>query len=164
MVYSALEDYIKELYSSIAIKLPCQLDIFILAERLNVDIVFSKSVSFYDEENDCIVIEHSSSERLWQRFGHELGHRERHVGNHPSLPQDFVNYQEWDATVFSYHFCVPTFMLEGIKIPPIRNQAIQLLTELFNVEFEFAEKRLDMFLRKKRESFFQNSFKMGALK
>lgn len=60
----------------------------------------------------------------------------------------FVELQEWQADNFALHFCIPTFMLQRIRLPPDRQAAVCFIAETFNDEIEFAELRLDRYLQK----------------
>ncbi|HLR80429.1 MAG TPA: ImmA/IrrE family metallo-endopeptidase, partial [Bacillota bacterium] len=83
-------------------------------------------------------------QKQWQDFGHELGHVLCHAGHQLKMNHMFLKYQEWKANNFMYHFCVPTFMLYQLKEVNVHN-----VMDLFNVEHEFACKRLASFSFKK---------------
>ncbi|MDY0394741.1 ImmA/IrrE family metallo-endopeptidase [Virgibacillus halophilus] len=88
----------------------------------------------YDQQN----------KKEWQEFGHELAHHLRHCGQQLNMHPLFRQLQEYQATYFAYHFCVPTFMLQqliGISVKQIMN--------LFNVEYEFAVRRLEIYQNNK---------------
>lgn len=88
---------------------------------------------------------HLTPQQQWQEFGHELCHILRHSGHQKKMNRSFVEYQEWQADYFALHFCVPTFMLDDIK-----NINIYKITNLFNIDYEFALKRLEVYLMKRR--------------
>ncbi|HLR71553.1 MAG TPA: ImmA/IrrE family metallo-endopeptidase [Pseudogracilibacillus sp.] len=73
-------------------------------------------------------------------FGHEVCHYLRHCGNQLKMHPLFLQLQESQANHFAYHFCVPTFMLQQL-----REVTIYDVMELFNVEFDFALRRLEMY-------------------
>lgn len=54
-----------------------------------------------------------------------------------------------------YHFCVPTFMLLQMELPQWRSQALATIATVFRVTKDFAEKRLEMFERRKAGIQFQ---------
>ncbi|MHC8517044.1 ImmA/IrrE family metallo-endopeptidase [Sporosarcina sp. ITBMC105] len=150
-VYSHLEDYIIDLYKEIGISRPSQLNIALIAKRLNIIIypIGWTSEAIYVNGRQYIYLnKHLTTEQRWQDFAHELGHILRHSGNQRKLHPLFVELQEWQADNFMYHFCVPTFMLRRIRLPPDKDTAICLIARTFNVEFEFAEERLKRYLNK----------------
>lgn len=151
MYYTHLEDYIKNLYLSLSIHSPSQLDMKYIAKKLNI------RLRFFDEESESnfyggipriFLNEHLSIQEQWQDFAHELCHILLHSGNQRFIPYDFLLYQEIKANNFMYHFCVPTFMLEKIDLPKHKNESIKLVSELFNVTPPFAGKRLEMYENK----------------
>ncbi|WP_174616458.1 ImmA/IrrE family metallo-endopeptidase [Virgibacillus ihumii] len=115
---------------------------FTIAKKLNINIVYRESNFSFSIENDIILVK-STIQQEWQNFCHELGHRLRHVGQQLKMHYLFRDLQEYQAENFAYHFCVPTFMLEKIE-----NLTAYKIAILFNVEYEFASKRLEMYERK----------------
>jgi len=135
-----LEDYIQNLYKFLRINRPEQLTIDNIAKRLNLNIYYGKfSLRFGND----LVIQKSTRQQEWQLFGHEVGHYLRHCGNHLTLHRLFLDMQEWQANHFAYHFCVPTFMLQ--KTDYI---SVDTIMNLFNVEYDFAVRRLEMYQNK----------------
>ncbi|HLS10432.1 ImmA/IrrE family metallo-endopeptidase [Lentibacillus sp.] len=130
----------RNLYRYLNISHPNQLDINKIANKLNLTIHYGSTSFRIDNE---LVIKRSTKQKEWQLFGHEVGHYLIHVGNHYFMHYLFRDLQEWQANLFAYHFCVPTFMLDNLyKI------IASDIMNLFNVEFEFARKRLEMYERK----------------
>ncbi|MGJ9460327.1 ImmA/IrrE family metallo-endopeptidase [Oceanobacillus sp. CF4.6] len=138
--YTHLEDCINALYKTMRINKPHQLEITQIANHLQLKIHYS---SFSLRMGNVIVLRNSSKQREWQSFGHEVGHYLGHEGNQMKMFYMFLELQEWQANAFAYHFCVPTFMLEEIKNPTVYE-----VMDLFNVEYEFAMNRLEMYERK----------------
>jgi len=136
LFYSHLEDYINNLYKTLAINNPRQLDVAFLAKKLDLQVYYG-SMSLLFGNN--IVIKRSTKQQEWQEFGHEIGHYLRHVGNHLSMHTLFVDLQEYQADNFAYHFCIPTFMLKEL-----RDISVYTVSETFGVDYEFARHRLDM--------------------
>jgi len=149
--YSYLEEYIIDLYKKIGISRPKQLKLEYVAKRLDI-IVYTfgwPSEAVYANGRQYIYLNRNlTPEQKWQEFAHELGHILRHAGHQRKLHPLFVELQEWQADNFALHFCIPTFMLQRIRLPPDRQAAIYFISETFNVEMEFAEKRLDRYLCK----------------
>jgi len=140
------ELYVKRFYQSINIYHPYQLTINEIAEKLNLSIIYwpySSEITLYKGVYKMFINEHLNDQQQWQVFGHEIGHFLLHEGNQANMYNLFLNYQESQADHFSYHFCVPTFMLNDLKVVTINN-----VMNLFNVEFDFALRRLEMYKNK----------------
>lgn len=143
--YTHLEDYIWKLYSSIDIFHPRQLSPGMIGDRLGLHVDYLPIDSMHDE--DIIILDSRlSSLEQWQDFGHELRHAIFDFGNQLNIPPLFKEYQEWKANSFAEHVCVPTFMLEKIKLPDTESKAIYMIQKTFNVEYKFAQKRLNQYL------------------
>lgn len=141
-MYSHLEDYICELYTSISIENPSDLDMKSVAKKLGVEIIYQKQAFRLNNE---ILLKNGTRSEEWIEFGHEICHFLRHVGNQLSMPLLFRELQEWQADYFAYHFCVPTFMLLEFEFPKYSEQAIQQIANSFNVTLEFARTRFNMY-------------------
>lgn len=152
---SHLEDFVKGLYTSIGIEKPSQLNIFEITYKLNIWLYYSNSNSRALNRNGLYSInidQRVSKERQWEDFGHELAHLLRDAGNQLRLPDHMIHYQEAKADVFALELCVPTFMLLDISLPIIRNEAVNLIVETFNVSPVSAEKKLSRFENRKFQS------------
>lgn len=139
-MYTHLEDFIQELYRKMSISRPSQLSIAKIAKRLNINVYFS-DFSYRSDNN--IIIKRSTRQKEWQLFGHEVCHYLKHCGSQLDMNSLFIDLQEYQANHFAYHFCVPTFMLEDLKEVNIHD-----VMDLFNVEYDFALKRIEMYERK----------------
>ena len=93
-----------------------------------------------------------SAQGQWQDFCHELGHLLLHVGDQINMPPLFRQYQEFKANNFMYHACVPTFMLDSLSIKNMTTYNIHKIQTLFNVEYEFAQQRLNQYIVNKISS------------
>ncbi|EAZ84533.1 phage related protein [Bacillus sp. B14905] len=151
-VYTHLEDYIKDLFTSINVMYPKQLDPMIIGHKLGFEVIYLPidSVSY---DNIIYIDSRLSEQEQWQEFCHELGHVISHSGNQTKTPPLFREYQEWKANNFALQACVPTFMLNKIKLPINEEKAINKISLLFNVEYDFAQKRLHHYLN---NHFFSN--------
>lgn len=151
-VYTHLEDYIKDLFTSINVMNPKQLDPMIIGHKLGFEVIYLPidSVSY---DNIIYIDSRLSEQEQWQEFCHELGHVISHSGNQTKTPPLFREYQEWKANNFALQACVPTFMLNKIKLPINEEKAINKISLLFNVEYDFAQKRLHHYLN---NHFFSN--------
>lgn len=147
--YNLLEEYIKKMYTSIGIYHPHQLDMEIITSRLGMSLVYYDKRSV-QAEGVMFIDERISKVEQWQEFCHELCHALYQVGNQHIMPPPFRLYQEWKADSFMLHACVPTFMLDRFDIPSNESKAIYLIQKTFNVEYDFAKKRLELYLRNRR--------------
>lgn len=135
-----MEDYINELCKKISIKRPEQLGISHVSKKLKLNVYYGKGSLRYG--NNIFIVK-STKQKQWQKFAHEVGHYLRHSGNQLNMFYLFRDLQEYEANHFAYHFCVPTFMLEKLK-----GVTVYEVMGLFNVEYEFASRRLEMYERK----------------
>jgi Zn-dependent peptidase ImmA (M78 family) len=146
--YNLLEEYIMKMYHSIGIYHPHQLDNEDISSRLGMVLVYMPAKSF-NVENLIVLDERNSDTEQWQDFGHELCHALMHIGNQNRMPLPFRLYQEWKASSFSLHACIPTFMLDKMELPESEAKAVNMIHETFGVEYSFAKKRLDQYIRNK---------------
>lgn len=144
-MYTHIEDYIYELYTSIGVKNPNDLDMRFIAKQLGVEIIYQKRAFRLNNE---ILLTNGTRSEEWVEFGHEICHFLRHVGNQLKMPPLFRELQEWQADYFAYHFCVPTFMLLEFEFPKYSERAIQQIALSFNVTIDFARKRFNMYKNK----------------
>lgn len=148
---SLLEDRIKTIYTGIGITDPGTWDLELIAERLKIIVHYKNRSSAAVKllGMACIILDSRiSKKKQWEDFSHELCHHINHVGVQYKLPSLFRELQENQANAFMYHFAVPSFMLKNIRLPATKRESISLISDLFQVTYPFAEKRLDMYLRK----------------
>ena len=136
-MYTHLEDYVFDLYTSIGVFNPSDLDMKVIAKKIGVKILYKNQTFRFNNE---VLLSGGSPQEEWMDFGHEVSHYLRHCGNQLNMPPLFVDLQELQANHFAYHFCVPTFMLDRLRV----KNAYEVMT-LFNVDFEFALRRLEMY-------------------
>jgi Zn-dependent peptidase ImmA (M78 family) len=139
-----LEDWIKSFYSNIGIYHPRQLDLHSIANRLGYTVIY-RDISSRIYDNEVILDQRLSEQEQWQEFAHELCHVERHAGNQLIMTKQFIELQEFQANLFAFHFCIPTFMLLRLQLPENRKQAMYYLANLFNVTLDFSDRRIDLF-------------------
>jgi hypothetical protein len=118
-----------------------------IASRLGATIIYLpyESVTVHDL---ILIDDRLTKSEQWQDFGHELCHIEWHDGNQRVLPSSYSEYREWKAYNFAYHACVPTFMLDRMILPRSEVKAIYMIQKTFNVDYDFAKKRLDQYMSK----------------
>lgn len=135
-MYTHLEQYIYELYRNMNIVRPEQLDMRSIAKKLKINIYYG---NFNMRYGNNIILAKTTKQQQWVKFAHETGHYLRHCGHQLDMNPLFFELQEYQANHFAYHFCVPTFMLDQLK-----GVTVYDIMNLFNVEYEFALRRLEM--------------------
>lgn len=156
------EDFIKELYFKIGITKPHNLDYKKIADALGIRVFPAPydgpSQALFVKETPFIFLNcNLTSAQTWQDFCHELNHVLQHTGNQSLMSRTWIDYQEKKANTFMYHACMPTFMLDEL----ITNDSSLTITELqqiFNVEYEFAEKRLTQYFNNKNMPKWNSAF------
>ncbi|WP_200416616.1 ImmA/IrrE family metallo-endopeptidase [Virgibacillus salexigens] len=146
IIYSRTEDYIRRLLTEVGIHTPHELKIKTLSNALGISVYFWEfsSESVCKGGRNLIFLNKAKNKQTqWQEFTHEIAHNLWHAGRQEHMPHLFVELQEWQAKYFSYHLCIPTFMLQQIgMVSPYQ------MMELFNVEYDFACHRLEMYENK----------------
>lgn len=133
----------------LSIFIPSQLDYQTVAQHLGIRVYLwehKSQVLFFNEFSFIFLNEQLSEPQLWQDFCHELGHVLLHTGNQQRMFPLFREYQEYKANNFMYHACVPSFMLDELEPTELTVENVQ---RLFNVEYQFAFKRLEQYRSKK---------------
>ncbi|MGE7916679.1 ImmA/IrrE family metallo-endopeptidase [Lysinibacillus xylanilyticus] len=144
------EDFIKELYTKIGILTTLQLDFQTIAMQLGIQVFYwpDNSQALFLKKRYFIFLNKQLSQQLqWQDFCHELGHVLLHTGHQGRMSSLFREYQENKANNFMYHACVPSFMLDEINLG---NLTVEYVQQLFNVEYDFALKRLEQYFSKRQ--------------
>lgn len=153
---SLIEEKVLSIYLSMNISEPYQIYHDDMIENIS-DLLDIKTY-YFDESSEAnnlggsyriFLNETQTKQKIWQDFGHELAHILAHGGCQLSMHEPFRAYQEWQAEQFAYHFCVPTFMLNQMKLPQLRCEAIGVIINTFNVEPNFAAERLEKWLQSK---------------
>lgn len=142
-----MEQFVNKLFDILAIYQPEQLNITSISALTNISIKYwgfgSEAVS-YKGKRMIFINENLSAQAKWQEFAHEFYHLLGHVGyQNERMNSLFIDLQEYQANYFSYHFCVPTFMLEKLK-----GVDVHVIMQHFNVEHDFAVRRLEMYQNK----------------
>lgn len=153
------ECYVKELYEQLQIFSPEQLDLKVIATKLDIKLFYWEEKSqaiIYDDMCAIFLDVRNSIERHWQDFCHELAHVLLHVGIQDKLPKMYIEYQENKANSFMYHACVPTFMLDKLNLFDITYDTIWQVQQLFNVDQAFAKKRLTQYITNKQNIAYWN--------
>src|SRR5699024_2662005 len=101
---------------------------------------FSSELVQYKSKYKVFINKESNCSRQWQDFGHEMYHYFIDHVEYDLLSRSYAYYSETKADYFAYHFCVPTFMLRKFN-----NLDVYDVMYYFNVEFDFALKRIEMY-------------------
>lgn len=155
MCKSHLEDFIQSMYKDIRIYNPKELNPSSISKRLGVKLFYWKDktqVLFIRNATFIFINANLSPAAQWQDFCHELCHVVFHIGNQKFMNPMFREYQEWKANNFMYHACVHTFMLDSLEIKDMTTYNIHKIQTLFNVEYEFAQQRLNQYITNKLSS------------
>lgn len=158
--YTHIEDYIKTFYEKIGITKPQELKFQIIAERLGIQVFYwpEPSQALFNGQRGYICINESLTvQAQWQDFNHELAHLLLHTGRQRRLPESFRTYQESKANNFMYHACIPTFMLDEMDLFDVTASTVDIVQMIFNVERDFAVKRLTSYLTQKQSITFWNT-------
>ncbi len=137
------ESYIYYLYENINVLSNDHLSIDNISRIFNFEIIYweySSELVYFKEKYKMFINESLTEQQQWQDFGHEMCHFCWHGGANKYLHEMYVEYQENKADYFMYHFCVPSFMLQQLK-----GVTAYDIMNLFNVEFDFALRRLEMY-------------------
>ena len=140
------EQYIQQFYKSINVSDPLLLTIELVIEHLDLEVMYwphSSSIATYNNQYIIFLNDRLSMQQQWQDFGHEMYHFFFDNECYDVLKETYASYGETKADYFAYHFCVPTFMLMQLK-----EVSVDVITRLFNVEFDFALRRLEMYKSK----------------
>lgn len=140
--YSRIENLVRKIMLVHGIRTPDQLGADAVAHKLGL--VVKRDSLGSARCGRVIFIKKGTPWEEWVSFCHELCHYFQHVGNQLTMHPLFRELQEYQAIHFARHFCVPSFMLERIRLPPAYADAIRLICTTFNVDPDFAAKRLTM--------------------
>lgn len=149
---SHTEDLVKAFYTQIGVLKPEQLHHKAIAAKLGINIFYwdKPSQAIFYEDYACIFLNnHLTGPQQWQDFCHELCHVLFHCGKQKYIPESFRQYQEIKANQFMYHACIPTFMLTELNLFNATYESIKTVSHIFNVEFDFASKRLTQYVNNK---------------
>ncbi|MER2039678.1 MAG: ImmA/IrrE family metallo-endopeptidase [Solibacillus sp.] len=155
------EEYIKEFYLKMGITKPHELKFQTIAMQLGITTFYwpEQSQALFTANKAFILLnEKLTAQQQWQEFCHEVGHVLQHVGNQTKMPESFRTYQESKANIFMYHAAIPTFMLDQLHIYNLDIMTVYELQKLFNVEYDFAFKRLQQYLNNKHNMLNWNTF------
>lgn len=134
---------VKKFYGNAGIDTPDSMTMERITDLLEIELIlwpFSSEIVEYKGRYKVFINENVNEQKQWQEFGHEMKHYFYDKENQKHLENSFQFYQEVKADYFAYHFCVPTFMLYKLG-----NVTVYDVMRIFNVEFDFAIRRIEMF-------------------
>jgi Zn-dependent peptidase ImmA (M78 family) len=146
-----LENWIENLYKKLEISHPSQLNIFNLAENLDIWVYFKEmtSRSFeLDGLQTVIIDKRISLTEQWLDFLHELCHLLLHSGNQTNMSNGLLELQEEQTCHFQLYAAMPYFMVKKLQLPYCENDIINLFVSEFRVSYQLATKRLDQIKRR----------------
>lgn len=146
-------NFIKDLYTRMGILSPLQLNFQSIAMQLGIQLFYwpDKSQALFLNEHAYIFLnEELTNQQQWQDFCHELAHVLLHNGHQGRMSSLFREYQENKANNFMYHACIPSFMLDESEHCDASNLTVQYVQQLFNVEYDFAVKRMNQYISNKQ--------------
>lgn len=149
MVLTYTEEFIKILYLKIGMTTPMTLTLKSIVKSLGIHVFYwpEKSQALFFNDTGYIMLNNNlTSQQQWQDFCHELCHILLHTGRQKHMFPLFREYQEYKANNFMYHACVPSFMLDEIEPS---NLTVEYVQQQFNVEYDFAFKRIEQYYNKK---------------
>ncbi|MDO7908473.1 ImmA/IrrE family metallo-endopeptidase [Paenibacillus sp. JX-17] len=139
------EYLICDLYQTLDINHPHEMDIELIAALWGADIIYykGKPKAHWDEYGSVIFLNQFDSS-LKQRadFFHELGHIARHEGHQDDLPDLYVELQELQSWHFALISAIPYYLLPT-PLEMTWSEYVGLLAEEFRVPVEFAAERVD---------------------
>lgn len=141
--HGMIERHVNQFYNFINISEPCCLSIETVSSKINLDVYYwDRTSTIIDliNKHSVFINKGLTKQGQWQDFGHEMKHFFYDGGSQDNLKDSFKCYQEVKADYFAYHFCVPTFMLRQL-----RGVTAYDIARIFNVEIEFAFRRLEMY-------------------
>lgn len=148
---SSLDEQVKNLYVDMGIKDPRDLDMFSIAEKLGIKLLFwelnSRAV-FFNKQPFIFVNSNLKETEQWFDFAHELGHILKHVGDQTSMTRSLILFQEEQANDFACRFLVPTHILNQVCFSYNRELAIRFIKEIFPVSEKVARKRFRQYTTK----------------
>jgi Zn-dependent peptidase ImmA (M78 family) len=152
-VKTNLEEWIEDQYREMSLYFPRDITFEVIANYFNIHFAFGRGPSFNTVVDNFAAISvdcRESEIEQKQQFFHELCHALLHPGLQTEMSQSFKSLQESKADNFSYHCCIPTFMLLRYEIANFLDveAGVPFIEREFGVTEEFARERLRQFKRK----------------
>lgn len=148
-----LEKEVTALYQSIGIECPGDIEEELIADRLNIKLLYKEDIVPFFHENHIgrfIGLDKSlpSSQRRIDFF-HELGHLVRgHDGDQSTLPFLFRDLQEEQVEHFIKYALMPYFMIQELDVPEYERDFPFIISSTFRVPLDMARNRWDQIKRR----------------
>lgn len=142
-----IERWLENFYRENSIHSPADLDIYVIAEALNIVIKDSPGPDraiWDDEHKIAIIFLHTNRTSIEKReiFFHELCHPIRHCGTQENMySEEFLLMQEEQAEQFQLYASMPFFMVS--KYCHQNDHLAATLANEFHVSIELARSRLE---------------------
>ncbi|MFY0545502.1 ImmA/IrrE family metallo-endopeptidase [Brevibacillus sp. H7] len=148
-----LEKQVMNLYQSIGIEKPVDIDEVLIASCLGIKLMYERNILPLAYENDRVrfIVLDKSLTAMQQRldFFHELGHLLRgHAGDQTELPDLFSGLQEEQADHFAKYALMPYQMIQNLDFPEYERDVPYLLSSEFRVPIDLAKERWDQIKRR----------------
>ncbi|MCD1259479.1 ImmA/IrrE family metallo-endopeptidase [Paenibacillus athensensis] len=156
-----LEQWINQLFEQLDVTSPEHLNIGYLSGKLNIWVYYMDMGSMAVEQNGLFSINidrRLSRQEQWEDFLHEICHVLRHAGNQMHMPTPYLEWQEQDAGNFQLYAALPFSMIRQLILPERQSEAVELLTEEFNVTPRLAVTRLEQIQRRRLQGILDQEF------
>ncbi|MGG1249939.1 ImmA/IrrE family metallo-endopeptidase [Brevibacillus agri] len=147
-----IERRIQELYQSIGIGSPADIQEEQIASLLDIKLRYEDAPSFSFEKGKfrCIVIDNSlPADEQRKHFFHELGHLFRgHSGDQSRFPDLFKELLEEQAEHFAKYALMPYYMIQALPLPEYEWDFPHLIASTFRVPLDMAKDRWEQIKRR----------------
>ncbi|CAH1195878.1 hypothetical protein PAECIP111892_02120 [Paenibacillus auburnensis] len=149
---TALENWTEDLYQRLQVRLPSDISVNYIAERLNIWVhyldVRSKSIEASAGMYTMFLDNRLPPELQRLEFLHELCHLLRHAGSRILMPGHFTQAQQDESERFILYAAMPYSMISARPLPELREDAIHYIATTFQVPEELAIQRIDQIQRR----------------
>jgi Zn-dependent peptidase ImmA (M78 family) len=161
-----LEQWTEDLLKGIGVEDHFQLNIEMIAQKLNIWIyykpILSKGLEVQPGMYTMNLDSRLSPERKWLDFLHELCHLLRHAGNQAIMPKQFTQAQELEADHFVQYAAVPFYIIKESSLPANKGEAIGYIARKFKVPLHFARKRYEQIEERVRQGGILNALQHAS--
>jgi hypothetical protein len=146
MNHIQLEDYVHELYASVSILTPDRINMHDIAEKFSIRLHLwdeCSESSFYKGTGRIFLDKRIKDNQRWKEFAGELCCILKNAGDRIDTIPPCKAPAKMKENHFTDHFCIPSFMLEKLKLPAKKKMAVAYISSTFKVDTTFAESRLN---------------------
>lgn len=150
MEHIQLENYVKNLYRNLSITTPDSINMNEIARKMNIHL------HYWEETTETICYKgifrifldkRLEDNKRWIAFACELCRVLKKDSQRLNSIPPGKAYLQLRERAFTGHFCVPTFMLDNLKLPLDKEQAVCCISKTFRVERALAEERWNQWLQ-----------------